>query len=239
MSLKIKKIKFRLRKNTVFLNLIRNFRVSTRSLSKFNNPTKQPTITFSYYNNNYIKLSKIYYIFDILKSSRPSKNPNYRRAFNTLQYYARANYFNFDTSKIKNTPIFYENINNSIIFSRPRKQLFLMFFKFKPIFIFTGGLMRLVMNEKKKSAKKLFKVAISLIKLFSILLAKRHFFNKGYLRLLNIGNLRLKILNSITKNKLTFKINYIIIKFKTDFTSQKFETRRSVKKYVKKRFKIR
>jgi len=114
-----------------------------------------------------------------------------------------------------------------------------MFFKSKPIFIFTGGLMRIIMYEQRKSSKKLYKVAISLIKLACILLIKRNFFPQGYLKLINVGNLRSKILLSIYKLKQFSKITYVIIKFRTDFTSQKLETRRAVKKYVKRRFKIR
>jgi len=130
-------------------------------------------------------------------------------------------------------------ILNLIIFSRPAKQLFLMIFKAKPVFIFTGGLMRIVMREQRKSSKKLYKVAVSLIKLFTILLYKRGFFPRGYLKLINVGNLRQKIINSLFKAKKSLKIVGIIIYFRTDFTSQKLETRRSIKKYVKKRFKIR
>jgi len=128
---------------------------------------------------------------------------------------------------------------NYVIFSRPSKQLFLVFFKSKPIFIFTGGLMRIVMYEQRKSSKKLYKVAISLIKLACILLIKPNFFPQGYLKLLNVGNLRYKILLSLYKLKQFSKITYIIIKFRIDFTSQKLETRRAVKKYVKKRFNVR
>jgi len=126
-----------------------------------------------------------------------------------------------------------------VIFSRPKKQLFLMFFKTRPIFIFTGGLMRIVMNEKKKSSKKIYKVATSLIKLFTILLCKRHFFPSGVVKLINVGNLRSKILKNLYKVTKYSKIQYVIIKFRTDFTSQKLETRRAIKKYIKKRFKIR
>jgi len=128
---------------------------------------------------------------------------------------------------------------NFVVFSRPAKQLFLMFFKSKPIFIFTGGLMRIVMHEQRKSSKKLYKVAISLIKLVCILLKKPNYFPQCYLKLINVGFLRSKILINISKLKNFSKILYIFIKFRIDFTSQKLETRRAIKKYVKRRFKIR
>jgi len=114
-----------------------------------------------------------------------------------------------------------------------------MFYKNKPIFIFTGGLMRIVMNEKKKSSKKLYKVATSLIKLCAMLFSKKNFFSLGFIKLINVGNLRTKILNKLYNVKKYAKIQYVIIKFRINFTAQKLETRRAIKKYVKKRFKIR
>jgi hypothetical protein len=125
-----------------------------------------------------------------------------------------------------------------LVFSKPTKQLFIIFFKNKPIFIFTGGLMRIVMNEKKKSSKKLYKVAISLIKLAAILLNKKNYFSSCYLIIYNLGLLKSKILNAFVKAKVYTKIQYVILKFSLDFSAQKFNTRRSIKKYVKKRFKI-
>jgi len=114
----------------------------------------------------------------------------------------------------------------------------MLFYKTKPIFIFTGGLMRIVMNEKRKSSKKLYKVAVSVIKLASILLIKKNYFPACYLKLNNVSGLKNKILNTFVKTNAFIKINYIIIKFKLNFFAQKFSTRRSIKKYIKKRFKI-
>lgn len=115
----------------------------------------------------------------------------------------------------------------------------MLFFKNRPIFIFTGGLMRIVMNEKRKSSKKLYKVATSLIKLSAILLFKKNYFPACYLTLNNVGILKSKILNTYLKTKTISKIQYIFVKFHLDFTSQKFGTRRSIKKFLKKKFTTR
>lgn len=98
--------------------------------------------------------------------------------------------------------------------------------------------MRIVMNEKRKSSKKNFKVALSLIKLTSILLIKKQYFDSCYIKLNNVGSLRHKILNIFNKTNTHNYINYIIFKLHFNFTAQKMPTRRSIKKYVKKRFKL-
>jgi hypothetical protein len=113
-----------------------------------------------------------------------------------------------------------------------------MIYKSQPTFIFTGGLMRKVINEKRKSSKKLYKVATSLVKLSVILLTKKNFFLKGILKIIDVGSIRQKILSAYSKNKLFRKFLYVMIKFRIDFAAQKLETRRAIKKYVKKRFKI-
>jgi hypothetical protein len=112
-----------------------------------------------------------------------------------------------------------------------------MFFNKKPSFIFTGGLMRLVMNEKRKSSKRLYKVATSLIKLAAILLAKKSFFGVCYLRLVGIGSIRSKILKTLATPTNMMRIIYIMLIFRINIGSQKFGTRRSIKKYVKKRIR--
>ena len=99
--------------------------------------------------------------------------------------------------------------------------------------------MRIVMNEKRKNSKKLYKVAISLIKLATIMLIKKNYLQNCYLKLTKIGTLKTKILNTILKNKVTNKIQYVIIKFPLNNCAQKFSTRRSIKKYIKKRFKTK
>ena len=106
------------------------------------------------------------------------------------------------------------------------------------MFIFTGGLMRIVMNESKKNSKKMYKVAISLIKLATILLAKKNYFATCYLKLNNVGQLRPKILTTFFKANVYNNINYVIFKVTYDLSSQKFKTRRSIKKFIKKRFKL-
>ena len=90
------------------------------------------------------------------------------------------------------------------------------------------------MNEKRKSSKKLYKVATSLVKLSAILLFKKNYFPTCYLILNKVGSLKSKILNTFVKTKVNSKIQYIVIKFFLDTTSQKFNTRRSIKKFLKK-----
>jgi hypothetical protein len=125
-----------------------------------------------------------------------------------------------------------------VILSKPKRQLFLMLFKKKPVFMFTGGLMRLVMNEKRKSSKRIYKVATSLIKLAAILLSKRNFFMSCYVRLIDVGSLRAKFLRALTTPQIATKIHYVFVLFRTNIGAQKFKTRRSIKKYIRKRFKI-
>jgi hypothetical protein len=129
-------------------------------------------------------------------------------------------------------------VNNIVVFSKPSRQVFLTVYKNKPIFVFTGGLMRIVMNEKRKSSKRLYKVAISLIRLSTILLSKKNFINSCYIKLNNIGSIRSKILSSLANARMSAKIHYILINFPHNLGAQKLNTRRSIKKYVKKRFKL-
>lgn len=157
-----------------------------------------------------------------------------------LYYYANFN----KSTKVASTSYdwnFFHSlrINNTLVFSKPKKQIFMIFFKKKPIFIFTGGLMRMVMNEKRKSSKKLYKVATSLIKLSAILLFKKNYFPTCYLTLTNVGSLKSKILSTYIKTKTFSKIQYVFVRYHLDFTSQKFGTRRSIKKFLKKKFVIR
>lgn len=159
---------------------------------------------------------------------------------NVLHYYASiARIYNLNESLTITRSFFHNyNINNIVVFSQPKKQLFFVIFKKKPIFVFTGGLMRKVMNEKRKSSKKAYKVATSLIKLSTILLSRRNFLNNCYLKLNRLGSIRTKILSAFAKYKLGQKVHYIMIYFPRYMNAQKFSTRRAIKKYVKKRFKI-
>ncbi len=147
---------------------------------------------------------------------------------------------NQKAKKIKLPQIFFQTLTltHCVVFSKPRKQLFLVFFKKKIIFLFTCGLMRIVLNEKTKSSKKQHKVATSLIKLAIVLIFKKQYFDAFFLKLLNLGTIRLKILKLMQKSKLFNKIYYVIIKFSFNIGSQKFKTRRAIKKYIKKRFKL-
>lgn len=233
------KKKIRLHKNPKFFGLIKIYRtyyVEPKSAT----PQKHRYATsFLFFKKNYMLLVYIFYIFDLLKSWKYIGFSKNSLALNLFRYYAIFSLNSMPRFLTKFRNVLSTEINNIIIFSRPAKQLFLMFYKNKPIFIFTGGLMRIVMNEKKKSSKKLYKVATSLIKLCAILFSKKNFFSLGFIKLINVGNLRTKILNKLYNVKKYAKIQYVIIKFRINFTAQKLETRRAIKKYVKKRFKIR
>lgn len=160
--------------------------------------------------------------------------------YNTLHFYARLSNFrktHMNTQLIPDMFLSY-NSNNILVFTKPTKQVFLTFHKDKPVFIFTAGLMRIVMNEKRKSSKKLYKVAVSLIKLSIILLNQKRYFTSCYLKLQNVGMLRQKILSSIYNSTASSLIKYVLLKIRKDLTAQKLNTRRSIKKYVKKRFNV-
>lgn len=200
-----------------------------------------PATMYSQFIRIHIPLLSSMYISEYANFWKYKSFENYNITTLKLLYY----YANFNKN-IKNTNTTYEwnffhslRINNTLVFSKPKKQLFMVFFKSKPIFIFTGGLMRKVMNEKRKSGKKLYKVATSLIKLSAILLFKKNYFPTCYLTLKNVGILKSKILNTYVKTNTFSKIQYIFITFKLDFTSQKFSTRRSIKKFLKKKFTTR
>ncbi len=227
------KIKFRLRKNSIFLGLIQKFRTYY-----FNKPVQEYVqhphfLSFKCFTKYRLSLLTIFFIFDFIKAWTYLDIRKYKLSFNLFQYYT-------STRLLFNTPQNVDRFQNTtmVVFSRPCKQIFLTLYDFKPVFIFTGGLMRKVMNEKRKSSKKLYKVAISLIKLATVLASKPGFFVNTVLKLLNVGSLRFKILTAFFRKKLQRKVVYVVIKFRIDFTSQKLETRRSIKKYVKKRFKI-
>lgn len=97
--------------------------------------------------------------------------------------------------------------------------------------------MRKVMNEKRKSGKKLYKVAISLIKL-STILVKKTFCYSFILKLTNLGVLQSKILSTYFKYGVNKQINYVIYSYVCSMSAQKFSTRRSIKKFIKKRFQL-
>lgn len=94
------------------------------------------------------------------------------------------------------------------------------------------------MNEKRKSSKRLYKVATSLIKLSTILLSKKHYMSSCYLKLTNLGTIRTRILQMFARANLAHRVQYIIVKYPLYMNAQKYATRRAVKKYVKKRFKL-
>lgn len=188
----------------------------------------------------YISLLNIIYVFDFIKMTVVADLFYLKTTIKIMYFYAKLSKLQKNDMLYTLTPKpfhTYEH-NNIVVFSKPAKQLFLIFFKNRPIFIFTCGLMRIVMNEKRKSSKKLYKVAISLIKLSVILLLKKNYFDNCYIKLDNVNQLRSKILNMLTKNKLSNLIYFIVFKINYDMYAQKFKTRRSIKKYVKKRFKL-
>lgn len=228
-------------KSKIYLGLLKKH--SNTLDSTLSKPTIQ---TFKYklelkqFNKIYVSALNIVYIYEYL--SKLTQFP-YNQAIFTKKifyFYAKLSQINRRLDHIHILPKVFQSYqsNNFICFSKPTSQIFLLIFKNKPVFIFTGGLMRIVMNEKRKSSKKNFKVALSLIKLTSILLIKKQYFDSCYIKLNNVGSLRHKILNIFNKTNTHNYINYIIFKLHFNFTAQKMPTRRSIKKYVKKRFKL-
>ncbi len=195
-------------------------------------------ITNRQFTRLHIPILSIVYIFETNRFLNYSRKDKVNTTTLKLLYYYAGFNKNIKHNHIEYSWNFFHSlrVNNLLSFSKPKKQIFMVFYKNKPIFIFTGGLMRIVMNEKRKSGKKLYKVATSLIKLSAILLFKKNYFPACYLILNKIGSLKSKILNTLAKTKTNNKIQYIIIKFFLDATSQKFNTRRSIKKFLKKKF---
>ena len=243
MSVKKTKIKFRLKKKSVFLGLIKKFRTHEHLVTYVpTNPTNVIALSFKPFKKVYIPLLNIFYIFNGLRFVYVNTlGGNLLTTKYYLSYYAKLSKLSVTDMGIGRTvPNNFNTflLNHILIFSKPKKQLFVTFFKKQPIFVFTGGLMRIVMNEKRKSSKKLYKVAISLIKLSIILLSKKNFLNSCYLKLINIGSIRTKLLNMLSKSSIHKNIHYIILYFSLNYSAQKFNTRRSIKKYIKKRFKL-
>jgi len=233
----------RLSKHAPFYGLLKRFYKRDLDITKLNTFTvpKPTELPFEMFNRYYVPLLATIYIGLFTKDLFFNKLSELTATTcNYMVYYAKRVRFDQNAKKIRLPRIFFQTytINNFVVFSKPRKNLFLMFFKRKPSFIFTCGLMRLVLNEKKKSSKKLAKVSISLIKLSVILLRNNMYFNSGYLKIINLGSLREKILKLIQKNRISSRIHYVIITLTRSYSAQKFRTRRSIKKYIKKRFKI-
>lgn len=190
---------------------------------------------------HYTSCLSIIYIFDLMHHVNLTERKIFSpKQYLYLNYYAKLSRVSkYGPKSIPNVFVFQTlTIYNIIVFSKPRKQLFLVFFKKKPVFIFSGGLMRFIINEPKKSSKKAYKVAISLFKLAAMLLHSNLYFSECYLRLCSIGKIRSKLLYELKKKRLFFKINFIILIFTYDARAQKFKTRRAIKKYIKKRFKL-
>ena len=161
--------------------------------------------------------------------------------YNLIRYYTKPDRTLFRTPTMLNIieqKKLQTYIYNMIVFSQPKTQLFLMFFKERPVFIFTNGLMKLIINEKKKCSKKMYKVSVSLIKLATVLFHKNMYFNSCSLKFVNVGDLRLKVLKAFKNFSTQKKINYVIVKIRYNSSSQRLNTRRSIKKYVRKRFEI-
>jgi hypothetical protein len=190
------------------------------------------TLPFELFNKYYVPLLTIiyvgvytkYWLFTTLDTFNPV-------VCNHLHYYAKKARLDKQLYPAHLPRIFFQTytINHFLVFSKPKKQLFMLIFKTKPTFIFTCGLMRFIMNEKKKSTKKLYKVAVSLIKLSTILISKKDYFISGYLKLINLGSLRFKILKEIYKTQASRKIHYVILTVTRSYAAQKFKTRRSIK----------
>lgn len=196
-------------------------------------------LKFLQFKRHYIPLVALFVLYQSLDLCRTIPELVIPSIYKRIQYYTDISRISRANNKIVIPRLAFNTlaVDNSVIFSKPKRQLFLMLYSCKPRFVFTGGLMRRVMNEKRKSSKRLYKVAVSLIKLCSILLIKRNFFTSCYLRLHNIGNLRAKILKVFINNNTPQKVHYVIIHCSRNIGAQKFPTRRSIKKYIKKRFK--
>lgn len=175
----------------------------------------------------------------ILTQSDGTYNIEYQSIF--LNYYIHTNQ-NTVTHYITKTltSLISQDATNIVVFTQPKKQLFIIIFKTKPIFIFTGGLMRIVINERRKSSKRSYKVAMSLIKL-AIILLQTHFSpvsgNKVVLKINLVNKLRYKILATLFIHRLWSSITSVITSQRSNPHAQKLATRRAVKKYIKKRFK--
>jgi hypothetical protein len=182
----------------------------------------------------YPKLLLSYKILEVVFSHKNTFGVD-SSIYNVMNYYSMKAEIHMDRLKTIGT---LTNTQNLIIFSKPKNQLFFVIFEKHPIFIFTCGLMRLVLNEKKKSSRKSYKVSMSLVKLSIILIHKKQANIRRHLILKNIGIINSKILKNINSSKMRGAINYVLIKIRFNLLSQKINTRRSVKKYVKKRFNL-
>jgi hypothetical protein len=230
-----------IKKTKVFLGLMKKFHLVDVDIESKHEPRSAYSLQFSIFKKTYVPLLNIIYIFEFLKLRSAYNDNSFGVLMNRVFYfYAKLSKTqkNNSLSGLNSKTFHTQKNNNVVVFSKPYKQLFLIFFKKQPLFIFTSGLMRIVMNEKRKSSKKLYKVAVSLIKLALILLIKKNYFDNCYLKLINVGQLRSKILMTFTKHKIHNIVSYVFFKLNNDKNSQKFKTRRAIKKYVKKRFKL-
>jgi len=230
-----------IKKTKIFLGLMKKFRVTDNTIITNIEPKSIYSLNFTTFKKTYIALLNLIYIFEFLQlRSLYNNSIAGSLVLKVIYFYAKFSKIQKNNSAYNITSKLFHTYssNNILVFTKPKKQLFLIFFKNKPLFIFTSGLMRIVMNEKRKSSKKLYKVAVSLIKLSLILLTKKNYFDNCYLKLNNVGQLRSKILTTFAKHKAHVTINYVFFNLNADKNAQKFKTRRAIKKYVKKRFKL-
>jgi len=238
--------KIHLKNKTLFLGLMQIARMNEML---FYGP-KQPNegvfleteykhiMSFGYFNKQYVALSNVYYILEyIFFSYFVTSNLKHTLLRCFFRYYAQLSRFSkykANLTSIKK-PFNTYYTNNFIVFSKPARQLFVLFFKRKPIFIFTGGLMRLVLNEKRKCGKRLAKVANSLVKLAATLAVRPSHLDTYYLKLHNIGNLRSKIMYLFYKHRAYKNIYYVVFNLSVIAGAQRFKSRGAIKKYIKKR----
>jgi len=227
---------------TTALGLLKKYKIQEIKAPAISPIIKHPNrLLFTQFKKTYIPLLSILYPVTFTNFWHYRNISTDVTLITLLNYYAGLTRTIIQATHIQIPRIYFNTltVNHSVIFSKPKRQLFFMLFKEKPIFIFTGGLMRLVMNEKRRCSKRLYKVATSLIKLAVILTNKRNLLTSYYLRLINLGTIRSKIINNLRTAQNFVKLHYIIIVFRRNIGAQKFNTRRSIKKYIRKRFKTR
>jgi len=143
-------------------------------------------------------------------------------------------YFYIKIKKIKKLLKF----NKILIFNIKKEKLFFNFLKNNNnIYTITSGWFLKNSNILEKHKKKDIKITVLIIKLVILVLKK--YFNKNYNILINIkGNSKnIEIILKYIKNKINF-YNYLLIHNLLIIKKKKFKKKKSIKKNLKKKFKI-